>query len=236
MDPFQRWNYIPETMFDVHLPKEEKAEFKSLLKSLRKTCRKSVAIKPKRYDDLLLFNKSGSKPPIFWCFNNWAEPHLLAHQLSNDQPLIAAHSLHMHEDRWLRKARYTEPLANHYLESALRIVGEQEFTIGGNCQAGPIAESFAIQLAQNSGRYSKLVTLDYIPRRSYQGPTLMLFGSNSLYNPFLREDLDPASYLKQRLRSFKWEFLDASHGSYFREPTVTKLKNHILGFSLDNTI
>ena len=227
MDAFRRWFHIPETLFDIDLAPEEKPEFEALLSAIRDRRDLIPARRAERHQELLIFNRGGSKPPIFWCFNNWAEPQLLAYQLDSDQPLIAAQSLHEHEDRWVKKARYTEPLARRYLDGVRELFGDQIPLLGGNCQGAPVAESMAIQLAEQTGAEPRLVTLEYMPKRQYQGPILMLFGETSVFNPF-RYERDPIPYWERRLKTYKWAFLPAMHGGYFREPGIKTLAAHVL--------
>ena len=42
---------------------------------------------------LLIMNETGSKAPLIWCFNTWAEALLLGRSLDPNQPLIAMISL-----------------------------------------------------------------------------------------------------------------------------------------------
>ena len=226
MDAFQRWDYIPESMFDVHLNDCEQIEFDKLLTSIRTIRDKTPTEKAFAYQELLVFNKSGKKTPIFWCFNNWAEPYLLARQLPVDQPLIAVHSPHGHEANWCKKARYTDPLAKKYVKSASELFSSYDFIIGGNCQGAPIAESAAIQIAQEQGIYPQLITIDYTQKRYYQGPILMIFGSESPFNPFSYKK-DPIPFWQKKLKSFQWKFLNTTHGSYFREPTIIRFKDYV---------
>ena len=227
LDAFQRWDYIPETMFEVALSEDEKVEFDGILNCIRNNRDRSPLNNALSFCELLVFNRYGKQKPIFWCFNNWAEPYLIYHQLPKDRPLIAANSFNGSEQRWLKKARYTEPIAQRYLSSVKSLFKLRDFIIIGNCQGAPIAESMAIQLAENYDIYSQLITLDYIPKRQYQGPILMLFGKKSPYNPFLY-DTDPLCYWRERLTSFRWAFLEATHGTYFREPTISELCTRIL--------
>lgn len=230
MDAFQRWDYIPETLFDVELDTTEQIEFDKVLSSILTARDRSPVRRAAVHDDLLIFNESGLKPPIVWCFNNWSEPYLLAYQLDSDQPLVAAQSPHEHEPRWVKKARFTEPLAKAYLESALKIYSGRDLILGGNCQGAPIAESMSIQIASRFHSFPRLITVDYIPKRAYSGDTLMLYGRDSPFNPFLYQR-DPVRYWQGRLKSFGWGFLNTTHGSYFREPTIVHLTEYILRFN-----
>ncbi|WP_027184985.1 hypothetical protein [Desulfovibrio inopinatus] len=223
MDAFRRWAHIPEKMFDVDLHQDEQVEFEGVLSLIRNMRDQSSVNKALSHDELLVFNRFGEKKPIFWCFNNWAEPYLFAYQLDENQPLIAAQSPHGVEKSWVKKARYTEPLAKRYLESATQLFNRQDFIYCGNCQGAPVVESMCIQLSRQCGIFPQLITIDYIAKRRYQGPILMLFGSESPFNPFNYER-DPLPYWKKRLKSFQWKHLHGPHGTYLKEPTIVLLK------------
>jgi len=226
MNAYRLWDHIPETLFDQVLGDEESTVFEGFL-GLIATGRNRVARRTgTSANDLLVFNQDGSRPPLCWCFNNWAEPVLLAHQLDRDQPLYAMHSLHAVTENWQLKARYNEPIASRYLDALDAHTDRRDLVFGGNCQGAPVAESMAIQYAQRTGRHPLLVTLDYIPRRWYRGSMFTIFGKDSYFNPFLCAG-DPLAFFAERHSRFSMGILDAAHGHYFREPGIGMLKGVI---------
>jgi thioesterase domain-containing protein len=174
-------------------------------------------------DDLLLLNGSGTRRPIFWCLNNWAEAVLLAHRLGPDQPLFAMHSFNKVLSGTRRKARLLEALAASYVEQSLRHSQAYPEIVGGNCQAAPVAEAMAHQIGKASGRVPLLVMLEYMPQRPYTGPALMMFGGSSFrYNPFL-SSRDPLPIWNSQLENYSWAILNGNHGRYFVEPAISDL-------------
>jgi len=173
------------------------------------------------------FNKGGSKPPLFWCFNNWAEAIFLAHRLAPDRPLFAMRSFHGFIKGKHAKRANAVGFAETYAEQVLEHVGTGPLLIGGNCQAAPIAEAMAHILIGRTGRKPLLVTLEHLPIYSYPGDILMLFGAESeKYNPFL-QGKDPVPAWRAQHARAAWGIIGGEHGKYFMEPAVLDLVSYI---------
>jgi hypothetical protein len=125
------------------------------------------------------YNIEGSQPPIFWCFNNWAESVFLAHWLGPDQPLFAMRSLHKILEGKSNKKIHNNYLAKEYSDLLLDIYPKGPIFIGGNCQAAPISEAMAHYLTEKTGSVPFLITLEHQPFYCYPGYLLMLFGTKS---------------------------------------------------------
>lgn len=172
---------------------------------------------------LTVFNERGHRPPIFWCFNHYAEPVLLAARLGADQPLYAMHSFQGILDDWREKQRYGPLLAQVYAEAILSAAGAARILIGGNCQSADIIEIAARTIAKRRGTTPLLMMLESEPALPYGGPLLMMFGDRSGYNnPFLKE-ADPVGRWWSRHANFAWGIVRGIHGSYFREPGIFDL-------------
>ncbi len=172
---------------------------------------------------LTLFNEGGGRTPIFWCFNHYAEPVLLAARLGADQPLYAMHSFQGILVEGDEKRRHGPALARLYAEEIRAITGSAPILIGGNCQSAPIIEIAARTIAAGRARAPLLMMLESEPARTYDGPLLMLFGDRSeRYNPFLRRG-DPVARWRSRHPEFAWGIVRGAHGTYFREPGVSDL-------------
>lgn len=229
-DALNLWDYVPDEMLEPTLCDSDQVEFDQIYAGIVQARERVASHAHARSGELLAWNENGSRPPLFWCFNNWVEPVLLAHQLSPEQPLYAMHSFHSFTERWLFKGRFTEALANRYLDSVAQVAGSGPVMFGGNCQGAPVAESMAVQLSERSDVTPLLITLDYIAKRAYRGPRIMLFGEHSEFNPF-RMGPEPLSYWQGRQGHFAWAILNAAHGGYFREPTVGTVAHVITGMS-----
>ncbi len=224
---FDLWNYVPRRMRPTEIRPDDQAEFDGIMAHLARD-RQRAALKAGCISrSFLAFNTGGTRRPLIWCFNNWAEPHLLVAQLSRDIPLYAFVSLHHYTPRWGLKTRFNDPLARILLEDIQALVLGPDLVLGGNCQGAPIMESVALQLDQHNGPLPDLITLDYTPRRAYRGPYTLLFGQNSRFNP-LRDHPDPLSDwrlqgMQPRLRMIE----NATHGTYFRSPNIAPLTAQI---------
>lgn len=176
---------------------------------------------------LVVLNEAGTKPPIHWCFNNWAEPVMLANRLGADQPLVAMRSLFKLAECKAAKRAHTVELASAYADLILARSDGRPFIIGGNCQAAPIAEAVAHALLGRTGRAPLLVTLEHVPAYCYPGSLVMLFGAQSVkFNPFARGE-DPTAAWAAMHGQASWGFIDASHGRYFMEPAVHDLGGYL---------
>ncbi|KQT56084.1 hypothetical protein ASG52_24500 [Methylobacterium sp. Leaf456] len=177
----------------------------------------------RRAGRLVVFNENGRRTPIFWCFNHFGEPYLLAARLGADQPLYAMHSFQGVVEKPSQKRRYRSHLANLYTQSILDHAAGPRIVIGGNCQSALIAEAVARNVAARTGRHPLLMMLEHDPAAACEGPLLLLFGDQSrAYNPFLRE-ADPVSRWRERHRNVAWGILKGAHGTYFREPGILDL-------------
>lgn len=226
--PYARWLYLPRTPDTEPLSPEETATFENARATLIETRDKALQQIGHADGPFLVLNAEGVRPPLFWCFNNWAEAILLARKLGPDQPLYALHSLNRTTRSRRMKVRLQEPLARRYAEAIVRVGGsERPVTIGGNCQAAPIAEATAHAVMRAGAPPPLLITLEFIPRRAYPGPLHMMFGDQSRpFNPFLSE-VDPVDCWRRQHVQFDWSQIPGGHGQYFREPSISALADRI---------
>ena len=227
MDAYNQWNHIPQRIRFFDLSADEWELFHDGVANLAKERGRVEKVGGVARGDFLVFNEHGALPAIHWCYNNWGEPLLLARQLASDQPLYSMHSVHGFSEKWRIKTRFHEHLVTRYLEYLERAGNIREpMIIGGNCQGAPVAESLAIRIYEQLDISPLLITLDYVPRRKYTGTMVMLFGKNSMFNPF-NTDIDPLPIWRSNHGDFGWGILNASHGQYFREPAIIQLKYFI---------
>lgn len=224
---YELWNHVPKLQTCFELKNFERKRFNEAIDYINDQKKRVEGDANTTVDDLLIFNQGGVCPPIFWCYNNWAEPVIFSRFISKEQPLYAAHSMHNAIKLWKRKFRLHEHFSLKYFDSLTASNPEQIPVLIGNCQGAPIAESMAILYAQKFKTFPLLITLDYFPRRFYQGPTVMLFGSQSRFSPFVNSDIDPISIWQVKMDQYAWGVIDADHGGYFKEPAIEQLQSFI---------
>ena len=174
------------------------------------------------------FNSSGSKPPIFWCFNHWTEAVFLAYQLGADQPLYAMHSFCDITDEEAKKSMHTKRLAEIYGDLVCELYPNGPVLLGGNCQAFNIAEAVGHYLVGKRGQAPSLISLESQPYYAYPGDLLMLFGDHdeARFNPFMNQ-VSPIPFWQNKHKHVSWGMITGSHGEYFREPCVHQLCGYI---------
>lgn len=226
VNAFSRWFYISDSLRFYQFSKEELKIFELALTEMKVQRQRVEAVAGEARGDFLIFNKEGTKCPIYWCFNNWAEPLMLARKLGPEQPLVAMHSLHSFIPSWREKGRYNDLLAARYLSQVQKSDNFSNVIFGGNCQGGPIAESMAIQQANLGEIWPKLVVLEYTPRKYFQGKVKLIYGDKSKYNPFLSE-IDPIPIWESHFKDYQYAIIEGRHGKYFTEPTIDQLVANI---------
>ncbi len=233
MNAYDLWNHIPRKQKYFQLSEDERTAFETALCNMETEGKRIEGqsglnqIAGRLRKSILAFNEDGTHPPIYWCFNSWAEPLIFARNLRRDQPFFAMHSPNRFIKTWRDKTRFHEHLSLHYFEQiALRSQNCRPVLVG-NCQGAPVAESIAILFSQKLALEPILVTLDYVPRRQYRGPILMLFGRESRFNPFVNSDRDPVALWKSKFNAFAWGFIDADHGDYFTLSAIQQLQAYI---------
>jgi len=175
-------------------------------------------------DDVFVqFQPEGTKPPLFWCFNNWVEAIALARVLGPDQPLVAMHSLQKVCHTFEEKNAYFQTAVSIYRDGILQRVGDENFVLGGNCQGAGIMEVIAQDVLAAKHKAHPLILLEHSPRFSYPGRTQILFGSQSKhFNPFLQGKNRVPSW-DARFPNYAHHEVRGDHGQYFRSPGLDDL-------------
>jgi amino acid adenylation domain-containing protein len=109
------------------------------------------------HPESLLFglNCTGTRQPLYWCLQGFAELDQLAKHLGEDQPVYGMRSGHLIMEYTRENV---EALAGHYVDELVRVNPQGPYLLGGNCQAGTIALSMARQL-QSAGKEVMLLTI-----------------------------------------------------------------------------
>ena len=179
-----------------------------------------------REGPFLLLNQAGTRPPLIWCFNTWAEALLHGRALGPDQPLVSMISLNFFKMPDARKALIYPDLIKTLANRVAPLVKDGQYVVGGNCNAARVGEGIAQHLFFAKMRCPLLIVLDHVPIHAYPGSLLMLFGTKSPLNPFARGLKFEEKWLAFH-RSPRWGFIDAEHGQFFVQPGLSQLSQHL---------
>jgi len=166
-------------------------------------------------------NTGGSKPPLFWCFQDNREFRRLADRLGSDQPLYALRSGH-------RLISYFEDeiqtLALRYVHEILEVCTKGPLFIGGNCQGGVIAHAVAQHLLRRRRHVPLLVLMEWgFALQPYSGPLLMLYGRESRQaNPYLRFK-NPETSWSRAFPHYMAAEIPGAHGEFFDDGNIEGL-------------
>src|SRR6056297_1271235 len=180
---------------------------------------------------IFAFNRQGRKPPLFWCFNGAHEPAAMAERLGPDQPLYAFRSMSkVVMDKTYRRERSGD-LARMYALELARLEPTGPYHVGGNCQAGRIAEFVARSLMLNGKTVPQLSLLEYVPATPYPGRIALFFGADSgRFNPFFEFEQPQVGWQKMH-REVVWDIVPGGHAQYFDAanvgPFVDRLKHRL---------
>jgi acyl carrier protein len=178
-----------------------------------------------REDSLLVgLNTAGTKPPLFWCLQGFRELSQLAKYLDRDRPIYGMRSGHLIMEY---SPENIQALANYYVEEILSVQTEGDYYIGGNCQAARIAQTMAIIL-QNQGRKVKLLCLlEDRFSQFYRGAITLLYGRDSIYNPYKHSLTPEIGWRKLYPEGFFIDLISGQHGQFFQEPNIQNLAKQI---------
>ncbi len=166
---------------------------------------------------IVTLNPAGHQGGLFWCMQGFPELRALAAVLGEDQPVHGMRSGHL-------VMRYTpetlDILATCYAEEIMALQPEGTLRIGGNCQGGTVARLVAMKLQELGRRIDVLFQMELNTFRAFQGRVALIFGRDSIFNPY-RGEADPDAVFRRAYpEGFTVDVIDGAHGSFFREPNI----------------
>ena len=174
-------------------------------------------------------NLSGCNPPIYWVFQTPNEFESLGRALGPEQPLYGMRSLAGH----VPTAQYTPdriaPLCVHYLEEICQIQDRSSpVMLGGNCQGSIIALAIARQLQDLGFEPDQLVLMEWsFSKGGYDGPTLILYGEESVTAPIYQDDYHGPPYWREEFPNRKVASIRGGHGAFFSAENVNSLSDQL---------
>jgi acyl-CoA synthetase (AMP-forming)/AMP-acid ligase II len=174
-------------------------------------------------------NVSGSKPPLFWVFNDREEFVEISKTLGTDQPVYGMRSFSEICAISNLEERKISEVTNLYVKEILTLTrgGVSHYFIGGNCQAGPLAFWMVKDLGQMGCRPRALFLMEW----SYDwGPceldTSFFYGLESHTRPYYESE-SPVNYgglpWRESFPNHRATAINGGHGQFFIEPNVKSL-------------
>ena len=163
---------------------------------------------------IMSFNRDGTLPPLFWCFNGAHEPAVMARELGANQPLFGLRSMQAIVQRD-EKQGFNAELARSYVDEIVRLQPEGPYYLGGNCQSARISEHIAAEMLRRGAEVAQLLMLDYQPVAELDLNVGLFFGRESQqFNPFLSE-AQPELKWKKQFATVTWDIVPGGHAQYF---------------------
>lgn len=163
-----------------------------------------------------------SRKIIFWCFQNPEEFSALAEVLGEEYLLCGLRSGHMLMD-------YTEEnidlLTRLYADQILHFLEyfkHEEFMLAGNCQGAGLMLATLARIEKEGVHPNELILLESTLPRSVTAPVRLIYGRDSLFNPF-KKFFDPGRGLKKFYQDFSLQIIPCQHGQFFQAENIHHL-------------
>ena len=174
-----------------------------------------------RQNSLIIgMNTTGTKQPLFWCLQGYRELSQLSKYLGKDQPTYGMRSGHLFME-------YTpeniQALATHYVLEILAIQPDSPYLLGGNCQSALIIFEIAQQLISKGKTITLLFQMEQFVTQLYPGRVALIFGRESLFNPYKKFRSPELGYRKFYTGKFSVNIISGGHGQFFNEPNIQVL-------------
>ena len=172
---------------------------------------------------VMSFNSAGSRPPIFWVFQEGVEFAQLAKHLGPDQPLYGMRSCVGLVDI-AAYPKILEAVCNRYLWEILALSVRAPFIVGGNCQGGIISLELARKLTLVGRRPSLLVLMEWTYAYGrYGDPTLLLYGDQSHTAEIYLQKTTPRINWREDFPQSSVAPIPGKHGEFFTDENVPGL-------------
>ncbi len=156
-------------------------------------------------------NVAGSRPPLVWCFQGYAEFAAFAKGLGPDQPLYGMRSGHMVVNTSSENHLHMAMVCADELHS-LGLKGP--LFIGGNCQGALQAQKIAEIMMMSGQAVSLVVGLNPLVFTPYPGRAALIVGRYDSTNPMERFH-DADLLLRANLPNGTVDTLPSQHGELF---------------------
>lgn len=168
---------------------------------------------------MLGLNTAGSKPPLFWVFNEQQEFRQLGRVLGHAQPLYAFRSaagIGDYQEDDIQK------FALRYISEIVEVCPDGPFFVGGNCQGAIIALAAAQHALRRQRHVPLLILLDWaFDLQSYAGRALLISERENLHLNAYRRFARPEFAWRRAFANF--DFVELPGGYAFDQGTIAEL-------------
>jgi tyrocidine synthetase-3 len=175
-----------------------------------------------------VLNKTGSKPPLVWCFNDSSEPESLAASLGTDQPLYILRSaqglMDLESKEW-----YEAQIAAIYARAIFTVIRPGPVAVGGNCQGSRIALMLANTLLQLKVDVVSTLVVEPAFLIPYLRRVLLMPGSGYSKINSVFKYANPQFGWNRYFRDYRVAMIRGGHGEYFQPENVGSLSEIIEG-------
>lgn len=164
-------------------------------------------------------NTSGTKTPLFWCFQGERAFQLLARALGSTQPVYGMRSAHLLVNKFDTGVRDLGRLYARQIEH-LHPVGP--LVIGGNCQGAYVALEILRELAIHGRSPELFFVMEADFEASLDVPVAHIYGKASHHNPFIK-NTSPDQRWSRQYPSHTVDLIPCKHGKFFKRRNLTEL-------------
>lgn len=178
-----------------------------------------------------IVNADGRHAPLFWIFNQAAEPLKLAQALGNDRPLIFARSSHLLAPKTESQQGVRKILANYLVDALEPLVQSRGpgFRFGANCQGCEPLIRMVNRLHERGHRTDELVLIAcLLPPVHSKTRALLLYGDRDpANNPFAADRARAEALADRMFPAYERQTVISAHGQYFEPRRVESLVRHL---------
>lgn len=167
---------------------------------------------------------TGTKPPLFWCFNSAEDVDALSTVLGPDQPMYAMRSGHLLFK--IKDEALIKGMAACYAREILTTYPEGPYILGGSCQAGHVAWHIAQELMTFGAKIDLLCLIDATIQQRYEGKVALFYAQESDYfNPF--KDPHASSAWLDLYDEYTLDFLNIHHANFFAPQHIAEFASKL---------
>ena len=179
-----------------------------------------------RPDALLRTLNPDAAQKLFWVCQGDAEFTALSGALGSD---VALHGMRSGHQIMKYAPDTIEHLAETYAGEIIKLHPDGPIHLGGNCQSAVIARAVGFALRRRGRDVTRLVLMEMVKPWAYDAPVDLIYGRQSVLNPFRKGDDASANFDAAYPQGFARHFIDGEHGAFFQPQNVGSLASVLRG-------